>query len=155
METNLIEPLSELKDPTTGEKCNAMLVVVDRFSNFVILIQTRKNIRSKYGGLNDETCVRLHRVSTVNSCDQLFRRVQQKGKETLKGGGVYAIQISISISQSIERWNRNGGVHITQMFITHLSIPTEGEWAARYIHQFLWSILPIGPTERGSNPEGG
>jgi hypothetical protein len=40
METNLIEPLSELKNPTTGEKCNAMLVVVDRFSNFVILIQS-------------------------------------------------------------------------------------------------------------------
>jgi len=44
---DFIEPLPESIDPTTGEKCNAMLVVIDRFSKFVILIPTRIDINAK------------------------------------------------------------------------------------------------------------
>ena len=32
---DFIEPVPESIDPTTGEKCNAMLVVIDRFSKLL------------------------------------------------------------------------------------------------------------------------
>ena len=44
---DFIEPLPESIDPTTRQKCNAMLVVIDRFSKFIVLIATRIDITAK------------------------------------------------------------------------------------------------------------